>query len=92
VSADHCEFGRMSFGNWLRCSACLHTKAGFLLVVAGGLLMGVGIPGIPASAGWGKILLAAGALLLIYSLIKDLLCLIRRNKHRGPEDPKPLQH
>ncbi|HTL47730.1 MAG TPA: hypothetical protein VL688_06670 [Verrucomicrobiae bacterium] len=80
MGQEYCEFGSMTFGKWLRCSACLHTKAGLLLVAAGNLLLWKGIPGLPDPVLWGKGLLAAGILLLVYSLAKDLLVIARRRK------------
>lgn len=77
---DSCEFKPMSFGAWLRCGVCWHTKAGAVLVVLGGLILWFLPQAVFLNISAGRGMLYAGAVLLIVSLAKDLWILARRRK------------
>lgn len=77
------EFQPIRFLDWVRGSCCYDTKAGFLLVAAGAaVLLATGLQ-VPISRGRaGHVLLAAGGILSLVSLLRDLGLLWRRGACR----------
>lgn len=75
------EFQKMPFRAWLTCGMCKETKAGFLLILAGGLMLWFKsweLPALHVHAGYAVLLL--GAVIQTCGLVRDLLLLAKRKK------------